>query len=392
MKKFKILVSAAISVALLAACGGGGGEATSNKVGFTTLVSFGDSLSDAGTHAVGTVAALGGGRYTINSGSQSAPSKIWLDLLSTQLTLPAPCAAVKGLNSSAPFGAPVARTTQAGCNNYAQGGSRVINPVGPANAALPAAAGGAVGQLTEPVTTQISNYLAANSNAFGPKTLVTVLAGGNDIFLNGGAVSAAAGGGMGAVGAALFAGWTNGADAMAATLAAGGTTATNAAIAQAITTMSQAGTTLANQIKTEIVGKGAKYVLVLNLPDVAASPYGVENPAAAPLVNQMVQAFNASLTAGLAGTSGVIIGDTYTTSRDQFNNPAAYAASNSTSRACKRAPDNVLDGASLVCNTTNVIAGDVSKYLFADDVHPTPYGHQLIAQFATKVLAAAGWL
>jgi outer membrane lipase/esterase len=392
MKQIKHIIGASLAALLLASCGGGGGSASSNPVGFTQVASFGDSLSDAGSFAVGSVALLGGGRYTINSGDQAAPSKIWLDLISTQLSLPAPCAAVKGLTSRAPFGAPVARTTQAGCNNYAQGGSRVINPIGPANSALPDAAGGAVGQLTEPVTTQISNYLAANGGAFGAKKLVTVLAGGNDIFMNGNAVSSAAGGGAGAVGAAVIAGWSNGMDALAGTLAAGGTTATNAAIAQAITTMSQAGTTLATQIKTEIVGKGAKYVLVLNLPDVSSSPYGIENPTAAPLVNQMVQAFNASLTAGLSGVSGVVIGDAYTTSRDQFTNPAAYAASNSTSRACKRAPDNVLDGAALICNPTNVIAGDISKYLFADDVHPTPYGHQLLAQFAAKVLASAGWL
>jgi outer membrane lipase/esterase len=392
MKRITSIISASLAAVLLASCGGGGGEATSNALGFTRIASFGDSLSDVGTHAVGSVALLGGGRYTINSGNPAAPTKIWLDLLSAQLALPAPCSAVKGLNSASPFGAPVARTSQAGCYNYAQGGSRVINPIGPANAALPPSAGGAVGQLTEPVTTQISNYLAANGNAFGAKTLVTVLAGGNDIFFNGNAVSAAAGGGQGAVGAALFAGWTNGADALAATLAAGGVTATNAAIAQALTTMSQAGTTLANQIRTEIVGKGAKHVLVLNLPDVSSSPYGVENPAASPLVNQMVQAFNASLAAGLSGVSGVVIGDAYTTSRDQFTNPAAYGAANSTSRACKRSPDNALDGAALVCNPSNVIVGDISKYLFADDVHPTAYGHQLLAQFASKVLATAGWL
>jgi outer membrane lipase/esterase len=400
MKHIKHIVSASLAALLLASCGGGGGgSASSNSVGFTQIASFGDSLSDAGSFAVGSVALLGGGRYTINSGSQAAPSKIWLDLISTQLGLPAPCAAVKGLNSRAPFGAPVARTTQTGCTNYAQGGSRVINPVGPANTALPDSAGGAVGQLTEPVTTQISNYLAANGGAFGAKTLVTVLAGGNDIFMNGAAVTAAINNfspnmttTQAAVGAAVIAGWSNGMDALAGTLAAGGTTATNAAIAQAVATMSAAGTTLADQIKTQIVGKGAKYVLVLNLPDVSSSPYGIENPTAAPLVNQMVQAFNASLTAGLSGVSGVVIGDAYTTSRDQFSNPSAYAASNSRNRACKRAPDNALDGASLVCNPTNVIAGDVSKYLFADDVHPTPYGHQLLAQFASKVLATAGWL
>ena len=40
----------------------------------------------------------------------------------------------------------------------------------------------------------------------------------------------------------------------------------------------------------------------------------------------------------------------------------------------------------------NVIKGDISHYAFADDVHPTPYGHQLLSQFASKLMAQAGWL
>jgi len=31
-------------------------------------------------------------------------------------------------------------------------------------------------------------------------------------------------------------------------------------------------------------------------------------------------------------------------------------------------------------------------YLFADNFHPTPYGHQLLAQLVAKRLTEAGWL
>jgi phospholipase/lecithinase/hemolysin len=48
-------------------------------------------------------------------------------------------------------------------------------------------------------------------------------------------------------------------------------------------------------------------------------------------------------------------------------------------------------GTSLVCNSSNVVAGDVSKYLFADSVHLTPYGQQLIAQLVAKELVLAKW-
>ena len=108
----------------------------------------------------------------------------------------------------------------------------------------------------------------------------------------------------------------------------------------------------------------------------------------------MVQAFNASLTAGLAGVSGVTIADAYTTSRDQFSNAAAYGFTNTTNRSCSTTPalTNPLLGSALGCNPANVVAGDLSRYMFADDVHPTPYAHQQLAQYAAKVMATAGWL
>jgi phospholipase/lecithinase/hemolysin len=46
---------------------------------------------------------------------------------------------------------------------------------------------------------------------------------------------------------------------------------------------------------------------------------------------------------------------------------------------------------SLVCNASNVVAGDVSRYLFADTVHPTPYGYQLMSQLVLKEMVLAKW-
>jgi outer membrane lipase/esterase len=410
MKKLKILISVA-AAAFIVACGGGGGEVGGNKAGLTKIVSFGDSLSDTGTHAVGSVRALGGGRYTINTGNPAAPAKIWVDLLSQQLGLPAPCSAVTGLNARSNFatlgglpgaGAAPVTTAFGTCFNHAQGGSRVSNAFGPANNALPAVAGGDVGQLTYPVTRQIQDYLGANPAGFDAKALVTVLAGGNDIFMNGGGVAAAAAGGAGAVGAGVLAGWTTGADALAGTLNAGGQAAVNAAITAAVTTMGQAGASLATQIRTEVLAKGAKNVLVINLPDVSSTPYGLENPEAAPLVLTMVQTFNAALEAGLKTSGqflpGIVWVDAYTSSRDQFVNPSNYGLTNVRNRACKRLPENILNGASLVCNVANTITNtagtaiDVSRYAFADDVHPTAYGHQLLGQLVARALIQNGLL
>ena len=51
-----------LTAAVLAACGG----SDDNTMRWSGVVNFGDSLSDVGSYRVGTVAALGGGKYTIN--------------------------------------------------------------------------------------------------------------------------------------------------------------------------------------------------------------------------------------------------------------------------------------------------------------------------------------
>jgi len=69
MRHTKIAL-ALLTAAVLTACGGGGtspraGDQTL-KTKFSNQVSFGDSLSDVGTYAVGGVKQMGGGQFTIN--------------------------------------------------------------------------------------------------------------------------------------------------------------------------------------------------------------------------------------------------------------------------------------------------------------------------------------
>jgi len=39
-----------------------------------------------------------------------------------------------------------------------------------------------------------------------------------------------------------------------------------------------------------------------------------------------------------------------------------------------------------------MIAGDTSRFQFADSVHPTPYAHQLIFNGVVAELVRVGWL
>lgn len=359
--------SAALSAALaallsLSACGGGGGGDQTSAVKFSALVSFGDSLSDVGSYRTPGIAAAGGGKYTVNG----AGGLVWVERLASQLALPVPCAAQTGLNASgqlAAFAGPVVNHPE--CTAYAQGGSRVTNPVGPWNAALLASPNpstafqGQLGQLTVPVSTQIANHLAKGS--FTGTELVVVMAGGNDVFMN---------------------------------LATVGVSTTPE---QAATAMGTAGAELAALVKTQLLAKGAKYVVVVNLPNVSLTPSTLAAEAAAPgskaLTDAVSKAFNNQLAAGLSGVAGVVQVDAYAQSTDQAANPGPYGLTNVTVPACSSSsPLNPLPGYSLTCTTASTIAGDVSHYQYADSVHPTPFAHSLLAQLVSRDMARAGWL
>jgi len=359
MKNIRSWGTVAVASLLLAACGGGGDGDQSSRVKYTAMVSFGDSLSDIGTYATTNLVAAsgGGGKYTVNS----ATAKNWTERLAVQAGTGAPCPAQTGLESSGPLAALAqAVANHAGCYGYAQGGARVTNPVGPGNKALlPNDTSGYVGQLTVPVVTQIGNHLTAVGGSFSGTELVTVMAGGNDVFINLGAVSAGL-----------------------------------ATPTQAVTAMGQAGAELAGYIKALILAKGATHVVVVNLPDVSQTPLGYSQTADVQgLINLMVTTFNDQLHTGLAGTTGVLEVDAYTQGRDQVARPQLYSLTNVTTPACDLAKlTTTLFASSLVCTEATVIAGDVSHYEFADTVHPTPFAYQLLAQFVAKRMVESGWL
>lgn len=457
--KFALAVLAA---AVLAGCGGASGGDQTLKVKYTAQVSFGDSLSDVGSYAVGTVLAKGGGKFTINGDNTKInpelTGKNWTEHLAAQFGLAAPCAAETGLEGNALKGLAVPRVKHAGCYGYAMGGSRVTNPVGPNNKLT----GSELGALTVPVVTQIANHLAVSGGKFSGTEAVFVMAGGNDVLYQLGALQAgatAAGTKAGAdAGAAAFV--TNLATALAAgatvpatavqaiaaaiiaenarpghtdasvvtaaataAFMAGNTAAPSLAAAAAtkakadatvtgnaagakagadyaaaqgpllVTAMGQAGKELVALVKEQIIAKGANYVIVNNLPDVAGTPSGLSKDAnTKALINAMVSAFNGELSGGLNGNAKVLLVDVFAVSHDQGVNPGPYGLTNVSETACDlTAPGNILSS-SLVCNGTNLKAGDVSHYSYADDVHPTPFNNLLLARYVAKDMVVRGWL
>ena len=94
MNYFKASWAAMGAALLVAACGGGGDGNQTPRVAFTSMVSFGDSLSDVGTYRVGPIAAAGGGRFTVNPGVVTTPT-IWTEYVALQIGLTS-CAARSG--------------------------------------------------------------------------------------------------------------------------------------------------------------------------------------------------------------------------------------------------------------------------------------------------------
>ena len=395
---------ALVLVAALASCGGGGGgSTTANSTGLTQLVVFGDSLSDIGTYDVGTVAALGGGKWTVNTST----AKNWTELLAAQYGLPTPCPAQKGLLPILPgfTGAPV--TNFSNCRNYAQGGARISSLFGPSSYALQqalAAAGvpvasnsGALGLMTEPVLTQMTQHLSNVNGAYSGTELVSVLAGANDVLMNLNAISGAAGNSATtAIANAQFADWTslpNWASTEAALMAPGTAAAQNAATQAAQAYLTQAATNLANAIKTQVIAKGAKHVVVINIPDISTTPHitAMNSATTSALAKSLTTLYNGTLQTALAGT-GVVFVDAFTQSENQISNPSQFGLSNVTTPACSTtSAANPLRGSALTCTAASTLAGvDTSAYLYADDVHPTPYGYRLLAQFVISKLYSAG--
>jgi outer membrane lipase/esterase len=406
----------ALGVALaLVGCGGGSGDAPvivasapaaeqpPAKPIFTNIVNFGDSLSDVGTYKVGAIAAVGGGQFTVNSPT----AKNWTAVLADKFSLTAPCAAQTGLSSIIPTLPAVTVQNVVSCNNYAQGSARVTNIYGPNSVAIQQAvlastgsttlaiSAAGIGLMAVPVATQMANHLTKVSGAYNGKELVTVMAGGNDVFLNFGGLQNASSGGPSAATAAFFAGWS---PSIQSTVSGGGATATNTALQAAITGMSQAGSELATLVKTQVLAKGAKYVVVVNLPDVSKTPLGIAaGPGPQSILASLATAFNVALENGLSGQSGVVLVDAFTQSGLQASSPSQFSLTNVTTPACDRSATttNILGGSSLTCTSSpasNTLASiDVSKFQYADDVHPTPYGYKLLADFVETKLVAAGW-
>ncbi|HEX6707523.1 MAG TPA: SGNH/GDSL hydrolase family protein [Albitalea sp.] len=395
-------LSAVVATLLLAACGGGDPDvpgsgspagAPTTKGTFTSVVSFGDSLSDIGTYAPATslagngTAPYFGGKFTTND---SVTGKVWVENLATSMGLLVTPAQVGFGASSVPCPAAANPALASTCTGYSQGGSRVTDPEGIGHHTST----GALAALTVPVVTQIANHLARFSS-FKDSDLILVWAGNNDVFMQ-------------------FSAFATAAAQIQAQAAQGQITAdqANAALFQAQSNaqaaIKQAAIELAVLVRTQILAHGGKYVAVVNLPDSSETPFGrgvaAQSASAAKVLSDLCSLFNLWLNDGLTGQPVQII-DAFTLFKQVTANPATFGFTNNTIPACDAAKiqavtqGQVTDGSSLFCNATtgapyNTIrtGADVNTWQFADSVHPTTGGHKAISDAFRAKLQAFGWI
>ena len=391
------LAAAATAVAILAACGGGGADQTSQRAGITSIKVMGDSLSDVGVFkGIPT-----NGRIFSVQDSASEPNTDWTERIAALLGVPQLCNFFKYTGAAAaPF------SLVPGCTSYAVGGGR-INNFNPQTGA---------GASPFSITYQLQ--VASSAGNYKSTDLLLIDGGGNDAAdLVGAYLNAAKDGG------ASYA-------AMTGTLIPAGTLAPMLANGQA--GLAQVGGTymvaLADKfygsIKTNALDKGAERILVLNTPGITNTPrfqmvlggiaaaYGGgatgtgARAQSEALFKSWVEAFNSRLATLVANDKRIVLVDFYTAFNDQIANPAQYGLTNVTTPACPitgMGSDGLplynfqtCTAAALSAMTPPAGATGGSNwwqtYAFSDGFHPTPLGYQLMSQLVAKSLATAGWL
>lgn len=216
----------------------------------------------------------------------------------------------------------------AGGTNYAVGGARVTLLPGVPNTPPTASA--------TPITDQISAYLGANT--VQSRALYTVWGGANDVF-----VAAS----LGAAGPAYL---TQTAGELAAQLA-------------------------------RLQAAGARTIIVPNVPDIGATPFGVSQGPGAAFLTQLSAGYNRDLYAALAARGiGVIALDTFGLLTEVMANPSLYGFANVTTPACGATP-------SLACTPADLVDPSAPQtFLYADGVHPTSAGHSVLADYAASTI------
>jgi len=341
---------------------------------FSSVVVFGDSLSDAGNISLATDPAIQPPlEFTTNPGAVTVQN------------------IASGLGYSL-------TASLAGGTDYAWGGAGINNNSPGTPSAVPT------------ITAQVNGYLATSS--VNPRALYTMWGGANDIF--NAATSVAAGAtaqqliaqtlaaeASQAVGAGLIPNNPAAIAAFEAQISPTVTAQVNAQVAAAagvssLQTAAQAQTTIvaAAQQEVKLIGElqaaGAKNIVVFNLPNIGLTPEALEQGAsAASSLTTLSVIYNSQLNAGVGQLGkGIIPVNAFALLGQVVANPGAYGFSNVTTPACGVGSSSVQCGPQGAGLPYSYAPGTNQTYLFADGVHPTTAADVLLSQVVLSELAA----
>jgi phospholipase/lecithinase/hemolysin len=389
---------ATIMAAVVSGCGGGGSPAASPAPAPATasgsasgsgtppisrVFVAGDSLADVGTFGL---------KATVQSASDPAAGyPVYPERVATDLATGSLCNYFSSTDGRS-------FTTNAGCTNFAVGGTHVLNPVTRGGSAVPLS-----------LEHQLEAAVEANGGAWRAGDLIVVDAGANDAAALADAYLDARGGGAEAgVYLALLAQQLD-ADTLADTLAQSDGEAAAAGLylqelARTYWRTVKAGTL--DTVKAGTLDKGATRVALLDVPDITLTPRfrnivsdiataegQAEATAFQSALRQWIVGFNTELARLAAGEPRVALVPYFEDFTAQHANPAAFGLTNVTGASCPpgdfpACTDAALDAAPPVAGLG---PGWWRTWFYSDEFHPSPRGHELLAQTVLRALAQAGW-
>ncbi len=293
---------------------------------FTEVISFGDSLTDAGN--VGTLSGL-----PPSSSFTTNPDPVYAQILSSMF----------GLGNQTNISPLIPGSSG---TNYAYGGACAIQN-GATTVIGPFTCLNSPGNFS--LGTQFSSYLTANGGAADPNALYTYWAGANDLL-------------TGAARAAQFG---------------------NPAIAQSYA--GQAAQTAVGQISA-LQTAGAQTIVVFNMPDLGLTPQniGTANQTGATGLSVI---YNTTFNAGLGSLQdGIVAINTWAIINEVKANPSAFGFTNTTGTACPTGQSSLACGPS----PPYPYSPSSATYLFADGIHPSGRAHALLANVVYATITAPG--
>jgi outer membrane lipase/esterase len=329
---------------------------------FSGVISFGDSLSDAGN--IAQLKGLPpGNSFTTN------PDPVTVQIIASAF----------GFNQT---------NSAAGGTNFAVGGACVE-----ANSATFQCIPSAQIPFDVSITGQVNGYLAAGGKA-DPNALYTMWGGANDLFT----YADLAGAGVIKSDQAL-AGVAN-----AASTETGLIDSLQTAGARNIIVFNLPNIALTPDAAAEATAAAkaeAAFVLAHGGTPAQAQAAGAQaaQSVITALTGLSIQ-FNGTLNQGMSGKTGIIPVDVFGLVNEVFKNPGTYGFSNVTGMACATGPGVGGTPSSVACGPASeagkipytYLPGTNMSYFFADDVHPTGAGHALLAAAVLSEIQAPSYI